>query len=108
MIGARASRPLCCATAVLLSACGGPGGWTKPGADKTAAAAAYDDCRSMADTAVRTDADIDQDIGATRGGDWQRSSTGRVETEQMNAHTRTRAGNIVDACMKAQGFSPAK
>ena len=105
--GLPACRPVL--VALLLSACaGGAAGWAKPGTDQAAADAAFDDCRAIAGEAVRTDIDIDQDITATRGGDWQRSRTGRVETETMNAHTRTRSGNIVAACMKAKGFSEGR
>ena len=104
------TRPaLVISVCVFLAACGsGAGGWTKAGADQTAAGTAYDDCRNIAETAVRTDIDIDQDIMATRGADWQRGSAGRVQTGSMQAHTQTRAGNIIEACMKAKGFSEAK
>jgi len=93
--------------ALLLAGCAaGAGGWTKAGADTGAVAAAYSDCKAMADTAVQTESGINQDILATRGGDWGRAGIGRVETAAMGEHIGKRSGNIVDACMKAKGFSP--
>jgi hypothetical protein len=94
---------------LLLAGCAAPAeNWAKPGADQAAIARDDQDCRAMAATAVHTDADIDQDILATRGNDWQRASVGHVETRTMQEHTRDRAAAIVDACMKAKGFVPRR
>jgi hypothetical protein len=94
---------------LLLAGCADAGAdWAKPGADQTAAAAAYQDCRGLADTAVETDRAIDQDISATRQDDWQRAGVVRAQTRVMHEHTRDRAGAIVDSCMKAKGFSPKR
>lgn len=93
--------------ALLLAGCaGGAGGWTKAGADNGAVVAAYSDCKDVADTAVQSESDINQDILATRGGDWGRSGIGRVETQTTSEHTGRRTGDIVDACMQAKGFAP--
>jgi len=92
------------ATLLLLAGCATAGNWTRPGADEAATARDYRDCRDMAATAVKTDADIDQDILATRGNDWQRASITRVAPRTMREHTRDRAAAIVDACMRAKGF----
>src|SRR5207245_802096 len=73
--------------AVLLAGCAAPGGWNKTGADATAARD-YRDCRDLAESAVKTDADIDQDIRATRGSDYQRSAGVRAETQAMQEHTK--------------------
>ena len=59
----------------------------------------------MAETAVKTDADIDQDILATRLGDRQRASGVRAETKTMQEHTGGRAKAIIAACMRAKGFA---
>ena len=92
--------------AVLLAGCGGGGGdWGKPGADEAAASREYQDCRDMARTAVRTDADIDQDILATRQTDWQRGGFARTGSQNMLDHTRDRAAGIVASCMRAKGFT---
>jgi hypothetical protein len=90
---------------LLIAGCASGGGnWVKTGADNAAAQAAYQDCRGLADTAVETDQQIDQDILASRQNDWQRASLGHTQTQLMNDHTRDRAGAIVDACMKAKGY----
>lgn len=97
------------AVALLLAGCAaGAGSWTKAGADQAAAGGAYSDCKDLADTAVHTEADINQDILASRGNDWQRASVGRVETQSMQERTGDRTGNIIAACMKAKGFSAAR
>ena len=96
---------LCGALVLLLAGCGGAGDWAKSGADENAATAAYQDCRALAGDAVRTDADIDQDILATRQGDWQRAGVVRQQTQIMHEQTRDRAASLIDSCMKAKGYS---
>ena len=96
---------LCGALVLLLAGCGGAGDWARPGADEGAATAAYQDCRGLAGSAVQTDADIDQDILATRQGDWQRAGVVRQQTQIMHEQTRDRATTIIESCMKAKGYS---
>ncbi len=91
--------------ALLLVGCAGTGGWIKTGADSAASAREYQDCRATADTAVKTDADIDQDIRAARGSDLQRSAGIRAETQAMQEHTKGRANAIIGACMRAKGYA---
>jgi hypothetical protein len=91
-----------------LAGCAGAGDWAKPGADQAAAGQEYQDCRELADTAVKTEADIDQDILATRQTDWQRAGVVRTQTRVMHEQTGDRAAAIIDSCMKAKGYSPAR
>jgi len=103
-------RPGWLALALLLAGCAGMGGWTKPnwtkaGADAASAAREYQECRAMAATAVKTDADIDQDIAAARQNDRQRATVFRLQTEASSEHTSDRAASIVNACMRAKGFA---
>ena len=93
------------AATLLLVGCAAAGGWSKPGADAAAADREYQDCRAMAASAVKTDADIDQDILATRPGDRQRAGGVRAETQTMREHTSGRATAIVERCMRAKGFA---
>jgi hypothetical protein len=88
-----------------LVACGSAGDWTKAGGDEAAATREYADCRVLAGGAVQTDADIDQDILATRQSDWQRAGVVRQQTRIMQEQTRDRAEAIIESCMKAKGFS---
>lgn len=87
-----------------LAGCGG-GDWARPGADATTVASEYQDCRAAAGAAVKTDADIDQDILATRGDDWRRGGIGQLQTRTMREHTRDRSAAIIDSCMHAKGFA---
>ena len=96
--------PAFCLT-LLLAACSGGGDWVKPGTDETAAARDYQECRDLAASAVRTQADIDQDIAATRSDDRQRGSVVRLQTETQREQTRDRAAAIVARCMAAKSFS---
>jgi hypothetical protein len=89
----------------LLADCGGGGDWIKSGGDEAAAAREFQDCRALAGDAVRTDADIDQDILATRQSDWQRAGVVRQQTRVMHEQTRDRAAALIESCMKAKGFS---
>jgi hypothetical protein len=91
--------------ALLLGGCAGAGNWVKPGADAAATLRDYQDCRALAASAVKTDADIDQDILATRHDDRQRASVFRLQGEAMREHTTDRAAAIVDSCMQAKGFA---
>ena len=103
-----AARTLCAVCfALLLGGCTGGGNWTKAGLDEASAAREYRDCQDLAGTAVRTDADIDQDIQASRQSDLQRSSVVRVGSQNTHEQTRDRADTIIAACMKAKGFIPA-
>lgn len=100
-------RSRLCLIAALLALAGcNPGAhWTKPGAAAADATAAYEDCHATADAAVEPEAEINEDIEATRQNDWQRSRIGAVETEAMHSGTRKRTADIVDSCMKSKGFT---
>ena len=101
----KAARVLCAMLVLALTACAGGGDWAKVGADEASAARDYEDCRELAAAAVKTDADIDQDIAATRGDDRQRAGVVRAQTRTMREHTRDRADAIIARCMRATGFS---
>jgi hypothetical protein len=94
-----------CAVLAVVAGCGGRGDWARTGADEATVAGEYQDCLAMAGTAIKTDADIDQDILATRGDDWRRAGLGRLQVRTMREHTRDRGGAIVDSCMRAKGFT---
>jgi hypothetical protein len=88
-----------------LSACGGAGQWSKPEATREKAAQDYSECRHAAEVANRRDSDIDTDILASRGTDWERLgviSTKRAEFADSN---RARSGDMVSRCMIAKGYT---
>jgi len=95
--------PFICAFTV--AGCSGGGNWVKAGADEAASAREYRDCRDLAAAAVSTQADIDQDIAATRSEDRQRAAVVRVQTRTMGEQTRDRVDAIVARCMRGKGFS---
>jgi hypothetical protein len=95
---------------LFLAGCSGAagGGWGKPGADNAATASAYADCQALADTASRTDSDIDQDIAATRGSDLQHSGVVREQSRLVAEGNSDRADAILSSCMQAKGFTRGK
>jgi hypothetical protein len=92
--------------ALLLGACHAAGNWSKPGVETAATAREYEDCRTIAQTAVEPETGIDQDIIATRQADIGRSSIARIGARDVREETRDRAAAIVASCMKQKGFAP--
>jgi hypothetical protein len=99
------TRLLAVPVVLLLAGCAGSGGWSKPGADDAATASAYQDCAASAQTATRTDFDIDQDISATRSSDLQHGDILQTQLQQMRDSNRDRADAILAACMEGKGFT---
>jgi hypothetical protein len=79
--------------------------WIKPGVEPGETAAAYSDCRSIARQATQKDADIDQDIAATRGADLQHSQIVQMRASQQRGVTTGDADSIVASCMRQKGFA---
>ena len=99
-------RFACLALALCLLGCAGGAQWSKDGASPEQAAADLADCRSAAQTALRRDSNIDTDILATRGRDWQ--NTGALSTMRSSyaAADRGQSQDIVSRCMIAKGYAP--
>jgi hypothetical protein len=91
--------------ALLLAGCHATGNWTKPGVEASAAAQEYEDCRTIAATAVKPQTGIDEDILATRQAEIGRSSIARIGAQNLREETGDRAAAIVTACMQAKGFA---
>ena len=91
---------------LLLVGCGATEGWTKGGADPETTARDLGDCQALTATATKTDADIDEDIAASRGADLQRSDLLRQQTRQTRETNGERAAAILAACMHAKGYRP--
>jgi hypothetical protein len=79
--------------------------WIKPGAQPGEAGSAYGDCRSIAQQATQKDADIDQDIAATRGADLQHSQIVQMRSSQEQGATTRDADSIIASCMQQKGFA---
>ncbi|MGH7093112.1 MAG: hypothetical protein ACREFB_06210 [Stellaceae bacterium] len=79
--------------------------WVKPGVDPARTAAEFGDCESQAESATTTDADIDQDIAATRSADLQRDQVVQMRAQQMHEKTRRRGEAVIASCMRQKGFA---
>jgi hypothetical protein len=93
--------------ALAVVACGIQGEWTKEGTSPEAAARDLAACRSLAQSAIKRDVDIDQDIMATRGHDWQTSGVMTARRATYDAHNQAATGDIVTRCMSGKGYAPA-
>jgi hypothetical protein len=78
--------------------------WIKPGAEPGETASAYRDCASVARQATQKDADIDQDIAATRGADLQHAEIVQMRTSQERGVTTGEVDSILASCMEQKGF----
>jgi hypothetical protein len=78
--------------------------WVKSGADQHATDQALGTCRALADAADRTTQHIDEDIDASRSGDWQRAGTAQVESGVTMTDTARSRAKIIANCMMKQGF----
>jgi hypothetical protein len=83
----------------------GANDWIKPGAEPGETASAYSDCASVAQQATQKDADIDQDIAASRGADLQHSEIVQMRASQQHGVTTGDADSILASCMQQKGFA---
>jgi hypothetical protein len=93
-----------CAVLLVLAACSGAQ-WSKPGVSQEVAARDYAECRHAAEVAHRRDSDIDTDILASRGQDWER--TGLITQKRNNYadSNEARSGDFVERCMIGKGYT---
>lgn len=96
------------AALLALAACGGAGSWNKPGVAPTKAAEDYSECRHTAELAERRDSNIDTDILASRGGDWQRLGVLQTKRNDYADANSARSGDIVQRCMIAKGYTTGR
>src|SRR5437879_6354078 len=96
-------------TMLVLAGCGGGADrWSKAGISPQTAEADFAECRSEARAATRRDDAIDADIMASRGQDWQRAGTLSIKRDDMAMSTRGWAEQIIDRCMSAKDYAPAR
>jgi len=93
------------AALLLLAACSGAGGWAKPGVAPEQAAQDYAECRHTAELAVRRDSNIDTDILATRGAEWERLGTLQRRSADYASSNNQRSGDILQSCMTGKGYT---
>ncbi len=100
-------RAICgLALLLLLGACGA--NWSKSNTTPQQAAHDLSECRHDAEIANRRDSNIDTDIIASRGQDWQRLEVLRTKQSDYAESNRRRTGDIVDQCMFAKGYTIGK
>lgn len=90
-----------------LAACSA-GTWAKPDVSQERAAQDYSECRHLGEIAIRRDSNIDTDIIASRGGDWDRSGIGIQKRLDYADSNRARTSDIVTQCMLGKGYSTDK
>ncbi len=92
---------------LLLTVCAQPSTttrWVKTGSDEATTAREVEACRAQANAALGTQLGINEDITATLGGNWQRSSTLGIETGNLNRSAAGAADHAFESCMLAKGF----
>ena len=89
---------------LVLPACGG-GQWSKPQTTHEKAAQDYSECRHAAEVANRRDSDIDTDILASRGTDWERLGVISTKRSEFADSNRARSGDMVSRCMLGKGYT---
>jgi hypothetical protein len=99
-------RTLSLALALCLVGCAGDAEWSKDGVSPEAAARELADCRSEAQEATQRDTNIDTDILASRGRDWQQTGVLGMKVASDNEQNRNLSGDMVQQCMIGKGFAP--
>jgi hypothetical protein len=92
--------------AIGLGACASEPQWSRSGVSPQTAASDLAECRSMAQTDFRRDANIDADILASRGHDWQQTNTLRTRQAVMSTENAPQSADIIKACMISKGYAP--
>jgi len=93
--------------AVILAACQGAESWTKQGVSHETMRADLSECQQEARAATAQDTNIDNDIMATRSGDWQRTGTLGAKRSAFNLQDQQHASDVVARCMGDKGYVPA-
>ena len=91
------------ALALALTGCGSA--WNKAGVGREQAARDYSECNHMAEIANQRDSNIDTDILASRGQDWQRLGFLNAKRAGYADSNEARTGDIVDRCMLSKGYT---
>ncbi|HLZ65295.1 MAG TPA: hypothetical protein VKQ29_03635 [Aliidongia sp.] len=88
-----------------LAACAsGARNWAKPGVSDSQRSADYAQCRSEMRAVSKQSNDIDQDITATRGGDWRKVGQYNSQQSQLAGADSDYAAQVMRSCMKDKGY----
>jgi hypothetical protein len=99
-------RSICCLCLLFgLAACSGASDWKKSGVSPDKAGRDYSECRHRAELAQRRDSNIDTDILASRGQDWERAGLLQTKRNDYADANAARSGDIVERCMIDKGYT---
>jgi hypothetical protein len=93
----------CLCLVLTLAACGAE--WRKPGVSAEKAGKDYSECRHRAEMAQRRDSNIDTDILASRGTDWNRAGVLQTKRNDYADANSARSGDVVERCMIDKGYT---
>jgi hypothetical protein len=95
-----------CLGGLALTGCAQTATWSRDGVSPEVAAQDLADCRNDAQEANRRQANIDADIMASRGRDWQKTGVLDAQQQTRTADQVDRAANLVTSCMIGKGYAP--
>lgn len=96
------------AAALCVVACAAAPAWTKQGVSPQQAAQDYSDCRSQAQAMFMRDVNIQTDILASRGRDWQQTGTLSAHDTIFGNENRQQQSDYVKSCMISKGYAPGR
>lgn len=94
------------AALVGVAACADSGykNWGKPGVSDSQRSADYAQCRSEMRAVSKQSDDINQDITASRGGDWRKLGEYNGQQSQLAGSDANYAAQVLHDCMKDKGY----
>lgn len=78
--------------------------WSKPGAAPEQVAGDTAECTEQAEAILQRDRNIDADIAATRGADWQRGETYTMRTEAAAQSYDDKRRQLIGDCLQKRGY----
>jgi hypothetical protein len=90
-----------------LAACStGAKNWARPGVSDSQREKDYSECRSQMRAATKQSYDIDQDITASRGGDWRKLGDYNYQSSQLSQGDADYGASVMRGCMADKGYRP--
>jgi hypothetical protein len=100
-----ARAALLCGGLVGLAACAGDGNWQRANTADAVRAADYRHCRGEAKSAAGSQLGINQDIAASRGGDWRNEGDYTLQSERNSGSADAAFSFVLSSCMEDKGYS---
>jgi len=80
--------------------------WAKSGGTDAQRSADYAQCQSAVKGTTRRERNIDQDIAASRGGDWRNAGQYNYQQSQIGSSDEDYARRLMLSCMQGKGYRP--